>query len=69
MRVLRVPLGRRPDDGASAVEYGLLISGIAAVVFVAILLFGGFVKSQFINTCQTVDQQRVANGQAASTCQ
>ena len=32
-----------PERGASAVEYGLLITGIAAVIVVAIYAFGGSV--------------------------
>lgn len=58
----------RDEQGASAVEYGLLISGIAAVVFVTIMLFGGFVGSVFTDSCSTVDAQRVARGQPASAC-
>ena len=38
------PGARRRDDGASAVEYGLLIAAIAAVIVVAVFAFGGFVQ-------------------------
>lgn len=40
---------RRDDEeqGASAVEYGLLVSLIAAVIVVAVLLLGGVVKGAF----------------------
>lgn len=31
----------RNEDGASAVEYGLLVSGIAAVICIAVYAFGG----------------------------
>lgn len=46
---------RRTDDeaGASAVEYGLLVALIAAVIVVAVLALGNTVKKVFndTNTC------------------
>jgi pilus assembly protein Flp/PilA len=45
----------RSECGASAVEYGLLIAGIAALIIVAVFAFGGAVLSHlFVSTCQTV---------------
>jgi pilus assembly protein Flp/PilA len=43
---------RRDERGASAVEYGLLIALIAAVIVVATFLFGGMVRAQFTHTCE-----------------
>jgi len=43
------------ENGASAVEYGLLISGIAAIVVAVIFLFGGMVAGVFDDTCIAVD--------------
>jgi pilus assembly protein Flp/PilA len=37
------------DRGATAVEYGLLIAGIAALVVVALVLFGPAVAASFSN--------------------
>jgi pilus assembly protein Flp/PilA len=45
----------RTEDGASAVEYGLLIAGIAAVVLVAVFALGPVVKNQFSNTCKSIN--------------
>lgn len=45
---------RRKERGASAVEYGLLVSGIAAVIAVTVYLFGGQVTGLFHNTCDHV---------------
>ncbi|WP_228942159.1 Flp family type IVb pilin [Nocardioides sp. Leaf374] len=45
---------RLADLGASAVEYGLLISGIAALVAAAVFAFGGGVDGLFGDTCDTV---------------
>jgi pilus assembly protein Flp/PilA len=39
------------DQGASAVEYGLLIAGIAAVIVVTVITLGGKVHQAFTNTC------------------
>ena len=56
---LRIQLDARrarwDERGASAVEYGLLIAGIAALIIVAVFAFGGAVlKNLFQSTCQTV---------------
>ena len=42
------------ECGATAVEYGLLITGIAAVIAVALFLFGGAVLALFTGTCDVV---------------
>jgi pilus assembly protein Flp/PilA len=42
------------ENGASAVEYGLLVAGIAGVVVAAVFLFGGTVADMFGNTCDTI---------------
>lgn len=42
------------ERGASAVEYGLLIAGIAAIVVAAVLAFGGFTGQLFVTSCDTV---------------
>ncbi len=57
------------EDGASAVEYGLLITGIAAIICAVVLLFGGFVEGIFAQTCATVDGERVAHAQPAVECE
>lgn len=41
---------RRSETGASAVEYGLLVALIAAVIVVAVLLLGGVVRGAFTDT-------------------
>ena len=49
----RSPRGR-PETGASAVEYGLLVAGIAAIIAVAIFAFGGGSTGMFQNSCKTI---------------
>ncbi len=45
---------RRLESGASAVEYGLLIAGIAALIAVAVFAFGGGSSGMFQNSCETI---------------
>lgn len=55
---LRILLGARfakmDERGASAVEYGLLVGGIAALLAVVIIAFGGNIQDMFNNTCKAV---------------
>ena len=41
---------RRGDEGASAVEYGLLVAGIAVLVMLAVFTLGDSIQRQFTNT-------------------
>jgi pilus assembly protein Flp/PilA len=45
----------RAEEGASAVEYGLLVSLIAAVIVVAVFAFGGLVRNTFTDTCTAIE--------------
>ncbi|QWC85659.1 Flp family type IVb pilin [Nocardioidaceae bacterium] len=51
---------RQSERGASAVEYGLLVAGIAALIVAVVFLFGGFVKGIFSSTCTSIDTQSTA---------
>ncbi|WP_248582207.1 Flp family type IVb pilin [Nocardioides sp. InS609-2] len=42
------------ERGASAVEYGLLIAGIAAIIVVAVMALGPVVKEAFSDTCTAI---------------
>ena len=57
---------KRNEEGASAVEYGLLVALIAAVIVLAVFALGSLVKDTFNNTCNTVK----TNGSisTSSTC-
>lgn len=58
--VARTRLGRtdgRSERGASAVEYGLLIAGIAMVVVLAIFALGPVTNELFTDTCDEFDAQ------------
>ena len=64
MNFFRTVTSRRNDDGASAVEYGLLVAGIAALIVAVVFLFGGFIKGIFTQTCDgiTADQNSTVTG-------
>ena len=44
------------EHGASAVEYGLLAAGVAALVVAIVFAFGGVVSSLFTGTCDSIDK-------------
>ena len=49
-------LAKMDERGASAVEYGLLIAGIAALIVVVVFAFGGVLTNIFSSTCDSVGQ-------------
>ena len=51
---LNAILARRDEEGASAVEYGLLVAGIAALIVAIVFLFGGMISDVFTDTCTAV---------------
>jgi pilus assembly protein Flp/PilA len=44
----------RKDDGASAVEYGLLVAAIAALIVIIVFALGGLVRGIFKDTCTKI---------------
>jgi pilus assembly protein Flp/PilA len=48
----------RDERGASAVEYGLLIAGIAALIVVVVFAFGGTIADVFSDTESTISNNR-----------
>jgi pilus assembly protein Flp/PilA len=54
-------LGPRRDDGASAVEYGLLVALIAVVIAGAVAILGTTLEGSIKDSCV-----EVANGDAAA---
>jgi len=57
----KLMLMRRNEKGASAVEYGLLIALIAAVIVVAVILLGTAVSDVFSDTADCVEGQTAAD--------
>ena len=62
---IRKIASRKSDEGASAVEYGLLVAAIAAAIAVLVFAIGGMVTSQFHRTCTNIDQ---ADAGTAANC-
>ena len=53
----------RDERGASAVEYGLMVAGIAAVIVGAVFVLGqGVLNDLFTDTCNSIGQN------TGSTC-
>ena len=61
---IRKITSRRDEHGASAVEYGLLVAGIAALIVAIVFLFGGVIKGAFSKTCGTISSK----GSTTATC-
>ena len=59
-------VARRSDDGASAVEYGLLVAAIAALIVIIVFALGGLIRDVFNNTCSKIDTE--LSGVSASEC-
>jgi pilus assembly protein Flp/PilA len=49
--IRRIASRRHQDEGASAVEYGLLVAAIAAIIILVVFAVGSWVKGAFKDTC------------------
>ena len=58
---------KNEERGASAVEYGLLIAGIAALIVVAVFALGPIVRDAFDKTCDTIASND-GNSATAANC-
>jgi pilus assembly protein Flp/PilA len=65
LEFIRNITSRRNEDGASAVEYGLLVAGIAALIVTVVFIFGGVIKNSFSNTCGKIS---AGSGTSTATC-
>lgn len=57
----------KTEDGASAVEYGLLVAAIAAIIVVIVFALGGLIKNAFSNTCTSIETNGSGLGSASCT--
>ena len=53
---------RDSERGASAVEYGLLVAGIAALIVAVVFLLGDVVTGAFQTTCDTIKEEGTTAG-------
>jgi len=70
LHYIRTIASRRRDaeTGASAVEYGLLVALIAAVIVLAVFALGGLVKSAFQDTCKTISTKDASTTTSSASC-
>lgn len=54
----------RGDEGASAVEYGLIVFAVAALITVAVVSLGGAARGLFQESCNTIQ----LGAQTSATC-
>ena len=64
LATIRKNLPTRDEEGASAVEYGLLVAAIAAVIIIIIFALGGVVQNVFQKTCDSIS----AKASTTATC-
>ena len=53
----RIRTTLRRDEGATAVEYGLLVAAIAAVIVAVVFVLGSKVQAAFKQTCTSITNQ------------
>jgi pilus assembly protein Flp/PilA len=68
LRVLRRRAGRATDEGASAVEYGLLVAAIAAVIVAVVFALGSYIRGAFQTTCDNVANSGVQPANSTAQC-
>ena len=54
LQYIRNVLRVKRDEGASAVEYGLLVAAIAALIVVIVFALGKIIKEVFGDTCDQI---------------
>jgi len=56
LQYMRDIMKARKEDGASAVEYGLLVAAIAALIVVVVFVLGGIIQKVFKDTCDEIKE-------------
>jgi pilus assembly protein Flp/PilA len=62
---IRKVANHKNDEGASAVEYGLLVAAIAAVIVLIVFALGRLISDAFNDTCTAVETRPGATNEAA----
>ena len=60
-------LAKMEERGASAVEYGLLVAAIAAVIILVIFTLGDNIKSLFSSTCTAIKTNSTSTSSKSCT--
>jgi pilus assembly protein Flp/PilA len=66
LQYFRALVRRRNEDGASAVEYGLLVAAIAALIVLVVFALGKVINEVFKKTCNNISGANGAN--TTQTC-
>ena len=61
------PVRRRCEAGASAVEYGLLVAAIAAIIVVIVFALGKITQGSYATTCSNLKTQ-MQSSQSCTPC-
>jgi pilus assembly protein Flp/PilA len=64
--IRNVVRSKKNEDGASAVEYGLLVAAIAALIVVIVFALGGLIRDVFTDTCKVIKSK--ANTTSTEQC-
>ena len=59
-------VNRKDEKGASAVEYGLLVAAIAAVIVLIVFAVGKLVNGAFTKTCSAINSG--GNNSSTTNC-
>jgi pilus assembly protein Flp/PilA len=59
---------RDGEEGASAVEYGLLVAAIAALIVLVVFLLGGIIRNTFSNTCHAINTKGTSATGSGTGC-
>jgi len=65
---LRKVSRRARDRGASAVEYGLMVAAIAAVIVGVVFGLGQLVQNAFTKTCTAVSSSLTPGNTGSASC-
>ena len=66
LQYMRQVMKARREDGASAVEYGLLVAAIAALIVVIVFALGNIIKNVFKKTCDEIQTNTTVSGDCAT---
>jgi pilus assembly protein Flp/PilA len=66
LQFLQRLVNRKDEKGASAVEYGLLVAAIAALIVVIVFALGGLVKGVFTKTCTDIAAKATVSNSCSS---
>ncbi len=67
LQYIRNVAAARREDGASAVEYGLLVAAIAALIVVIVFALGGIIRDVFKKTCDNIDSKVQTTGECSTS--